>query len=548
MAGNGDVEKLFDLNKIYAIVRKNWIVLKADRSRMIMMLLMPLVMILVFGYTSGEIPKHTAAAIADYDNTPTSHVVISQLESNDLFSITRMVGTQDEGKQMLENGDIKILFIIPQGFGSDIAAGRTATLSVIVDESNPTIAQVTTASTQAFIQQLSIGLTAQRVSTIAQQTQMLNQYLMSSRQALGTLPASSGESAMKSIGTNYLGIRYTDAQTDSRASSMTQNLRNTMGEIWDPNALVWEYENGSVFPTSGAFYDIMTLSDEQQVTLNQIAMYGAMRGTADKMALDAAGMYASSKNLYAEGISAARMNAVSANIIDSAAIQTSKIASGAQSIASEAIALNQIEPYGFGRPGLDFIIPSMLALIVFQGASMGMGRAIAGERQDGSLTRVFLTPTSNTTIIAGTLTFYTIFEIIRSSLIVFAAVLIFGVTIKGSLLDIFILIAIYAAGATGIGMVLSVLTRSQEQYQAAAAIITLPSMFLAGVFIPVETMPSALQGLTAILPITYAASALQGIMIKGFVLSQVMPDVIFLAAFAVLTLALSVKLFKRELI
>jgi ABC-2 type transport system permease protein len=514
---------------------------------MVMMLIMPLVMILVFGYTSGEIPKHTAAAIADYDNTPTSHMVISELNGNQLFSITRIVGTQDEGKAMLQDGQIKILFIIPQGFEDDIKAGRTATLSAIVDESNPTIAQVTTASTEAFIQQLSIELTAQRVSAIAQQTQALNQYLVNSGQVVGN-PVPSGESAMKSITGNYLDARYMAAQTDIETTSATQSLRNKLGEIFDPNALVSEYENGSVFPTPGDFYDAMTASDAQQVALNQMAVYGAMKGTADTMAMTATKMYASSEDLYMEGISAARMNAVSAKIIDSATLQAGKIAAGAQNIPSNAIALNMIEPYGFGRPGLDFLIPAILALIVFQGASMGMGRAIAGERQDGSLTRVFLTPTSNTTIIAGTLSFYTIFEIIRSSLIVFAAVLIFGVTIKGSFLDIFILIAIYAAGATGIGMVLSVLTRSQEQYMAAAAIITMPSMFLAGVFIPVETMPPALQGLTAVLPITYAAQALQGIMIKGFALAQVMPDVIFLAVFAVFTLALSVKLFKRELI
>jgi ABC-2 type transport system permease protein len=97
-------------------------------------------------------------------------------------------------------------------------------------------------------------------------------------------------------------------------------------------------------------------------------------------------------------------------------------------------------------------------------------------------------------------------------------------------------------------MVLSVLTRSQEQYQAASAIITLPTMFLAGVFIPIETMPPALQAITKILPITYAADALRGVMIKGFVLSQVVPDITFLAGFAIFTLALSVMLFKRELI
>ena len=544
MANNGDVEKLFDLGKIYAIIKKNWMVLRADNTRLIMMLFFPLIMILIFGYTSGEIPKHTAAAIADYDNTQTSHMVINELNGNQLFAITKIVGTQDEGKAMIESGQIKILFIIPQGFESDIKAGKTAKISAIVDESDPSVAQITISSTEAFIQQLSTEFTTQRIATMAQQMQSLSQQLGAAKRPL---PDTSGsESAMESIGTNYMDIRYTDAQTRGMVSSTTEAMKNTLGEIFDPNELVWEYENN--ISTPWGFYAAMTASDAQQPTLNQISVYDGMEGTADKMTLDATEMYASSREIYAQAISAAQTDAVSANIIASAGVQTGQIASAAQSIPSQAIQFVQIEPYGFGRPGLDFLIPSILALIVFQGASMGMGRAIAGERQDGSLTRVFLTPTSNTTIIAGTLAFYMIFETIRSSLIVFAAVLVFGVTIKGSLLDIFILILIYASGATGIGMVLSVLTKSQEQYQATAAIITMPSMFLAGVFIPVETMPPALQAVTKVLPITYASDALRGIMIKGFTISMVMPDVIFLAVFAIFTLALSVMLFKRELI
>ncbi len=546
MAGNGDVEKVFDLKKILAIIRKNWMVLRADRTRLVFMFFFPLVMILLFGYTSGETPKHIPAAIVDYDNSLTSHSVITELNGNQLFSITRIVGTQDEGKRMIEEGQIKILFVIPSGFEDDIDSGRTATLSVIVDESDPTVAQITTASTEGFIQRLSAQMTARRIAALSLAAAGLEDTLRSGRQAVDGMPTPSGEGEMRAISGSFLDSAYTAAQTDRSAAAAAERLGNTLGTIWDPNTLVWEYEHN--ITTRAAFYDIMTASDAQQPTLQQIALYGGMRGTADRMASDAAAMYSSSKALFADAAAAAQVKAVSADILDSATMQASNLASAAGSVPPEAIAFNQIEPYGFGRPGLDFLIPSMLALIVFQGASMGMGRAIAGERADGSLTRVFLTPTSNTTIIAGTLSFYMIFETVRSSLIVFAAVFLFGVTIKGSLLDIFVIITIYAAGATGIGMVLSVLTRSQEQYQATAAIITLPSMFLAGVFLPIETMPPALQGLTKVLPITYAADALRGIMIKGFGLGLVVPDIAFLAGFAIFTLALSVMLFKREMI
>jgi ABC-2 type transport system permease protein len=224
------------------------------------------------------------------------------------------------------------------------------------------------------------------------------------------------------------------------------------------------------------------------------------------------------------------------------------ISDDAQQATIAPLNLNQVDPYGSGRKGIDFLLPSILALIIFMGASSGLGRAIAGERHDGSLTRVFLTPTSNFTIISGTQLFYMLFETLRSSLIIFIAIALFGVTVSGSILDIIVIIALFAFGATGVGMVLSVLTRSQEQYMAISMLVSMPMMFLSGVFIPIQTMPPIFQGITAVLPITYAADALRGIMIKGFGLTQVIPDIVYLAFFGVFIFLLTILLFKRELV
>ncbi len=545
--GNNSVERALDIRKIYAIVKKNWMVISSDPLRLRTLLIFPLIMILLFGYTSGKTPKNIPAAIADYDNSAYSRMVQTQLYGNNLFSITRQVSSQDEGKAMIESGQVKILFIIPAGFGSDIQAGRTAALSVIVDESDPTIAQITRASTQAVIAGLSVQLTSARVAALSQKAQGLSRELGSSGGKLDAGDNRGDEQALQNTQAAVVKARYTASQTDSMVSATTLAMRNSLGSyLFDPNQIVYDYEQNK--SSAEAAYELLTASNAQGQVLSQIGLLKGLQGGTDALAQGAGGMYAASKTLYSDALMERSMVKVSAKIIDSAGKEAGEIADYASSTPASAISLNEIEPYGSGRPGLDFLIPSMLALIVFQGAAMGMGRAIAGERQDGSLTRVFLTPTSNTTIIAGTLLFYIIFETVRSCIIVAAAVLIFGVTIKGSLLAILAIIAVYAAGATGMGMILSVMAKTQEQYMALSMLVSLPSMFLAGVFIPVETMPAALQGLTKVLPITYAADALRGIVIKGFTLGMVLPDVAFLCAFALVMLALSVLMFKRELI
>ena len=178
---------------------------------------------------------------------------------------------------------------------------------------------------------------------------------------------------------------------------------------------------------------------------------------------------------------------------------------------------------------------------------MGMGRAIAGEKREGSLTRVFLTPTSNATIILGTLMFYMCFEIFRSSFLVLLAMNLFHIKIEGSLLAIFSVIVIYAGVAVGIGMMISSMVKSEEQYFAFSMLVSMPTIFLAGVFFPLQAMPKALQGMATLLPVTYAADALRGIMIKGFSIFTVSYDVFILVLFFAFVLGGCLIAFKREI-
>jgi len=537
----GSQEKLVDWKKILAIIKKNWMVLKKDSLRLRMLLMFPLIMIVIFGYTAGKVPTNVSGAVVDYDHSQLSAEVLSQIYANNLYSIKRVYSSQDEGRHAIESGEIKILFVIPQHFESDIYSGKTATISVIVDESDPTIAQMTRASTAAFVQGISDQIKAQRLAMISLQARQVQSYLNSM-----ALPQTDGSANLKSIQSTFLDASRTYAGTNTVLAGTVQDMQNAIGHVYDPNEAIATIKNNSADSKTSTFLFASSVSKQQAA--DQIIFYQGLQGSNAKLYADTSLIYAGSNAIYADYMVDQQALSMSGRAMSSASDTLEEIAANASMASSDPIVISMVEPYGSGRKGLDFLIPSIIALIVFQGAVMGMGRAIAGERRDGSLTRVFLTPTSNVTIISGTLLFYIIFETIRSSFIVFIAMLIFGVTIKGSIFSIVFIIAIYAAGATGVGMILSVLSKSQEQYMALAMLVTLPTIFLAGVFIPVETMPNAIQGATHVLPITYASDALRGIMIKGFELNLVVPDVIFLSAFAVLMLGLSVLLFKRELL
>ena len=548
MKGDHEKERALDFSKMLSIVWKNWLVMSRDKFRLVMLLLFPILMIAIFGYTSGVTPKYIPAAIVDYDHSNMSQMIMNKLYANQLFIIKYQVSSQDEGKKLIDEGQVKALFILPNGLQDAIISGQNPKIYAIFDQSDPTVAQITQASTQVFVQQLSQGMAQQRIAAAEGSVASAQRDLSAAKQTMTiVMDSQTVESAMSSANSNYKDAIYTSSQLTSSLSSTTQTLRNSVGYLLDSDQNQIVATSGNSFSDANAAMYALSSIDSHASTMAQIAAYQGIIGGVSKVTSDTNRLYASTTAVAAT--SAAKDAAVSAaySRVSSADNKLSETMSQLSATSSSQLSFSALQPYGV-HSGIDFIIPSMLAMTIFQGASSGLGRAIAGEKKEGSLTRVFMTPTSNTTIIVGTQVFYILLEIVRAVVLLFVAMILFGVTMRGSFLDMIPVLVVYVMGAVGIGMVLSVLTNSQEQYMALSMLITLPTMFLSGVFLPIQTMPPALQSVAKVLPITYAADAFRGIMIKGFGIAAVMPDLIWLTAFCLITMSLSVILFKRELV
>ena len=541
---NGAVERVIDTRKMIAIVKKNWLVLKGDNIRLLPLIIFPILMISLFGFASGNIPRHLPTAIADYDQTTFSREVADQLSGVDIFAVKYYVGTQDEGKRLLDSGLVKVLFVLPEGLESKVVAGEPAQIEVMVDESDASVAQTSKATAQSFVSRLSSQVAQRRLASVSAQATSARADLTMAKAALfaSTDTAQSGARAASSAA-YFRDATYQFSRGYKMSSDSAQGLKNSLAFLIDQNEIADSFTPASM---TSATIALLSTGDNQQSTLQQAGIYSLLGAYQAKIFSDAKLIYANSQQLTGIANRQATAAKVSVAFIGSADAKLEQGVEQADRVPS-LIELLVLEPYGYGRRAIDFLLPSMLAMIVFQGATMGLGRAVAGERKDGSLTRVFLTPTSNTTIIFGTQLFYVLLETVRSSFIIVAAIMLFGVTVTGNPLDIMIIIAVFSMGATGVGMVLSVLTHSQEQYMAVGMLVSMPIMFLSGVFFPIQTMPEILQVFAQVLPVTYAADALRGVMVKGFTLAQVMPDMLVLLAFALLMLVLSIVMFKREI-
>ena len=195
---------------------------------------------------------------------------------------------------------------------------------------------------------------------------------------------------------------------------------------------------------------------------------------------------------------------------------------------------------------IDFLVPAVLGMTVMMSCMMGMGATIAGERETGELARLFMTPTSVSTVIGGKIAAKLLIELVRAVILIVMAIILFNVSIKGGLLQTFLVLVVGALCFVGFGIMLSARTSTQEDYAQIVLPFSMPMMFVSGVFYPIETMPWILQKIAYIFPLTYLNDAMRAIMLKGMTLADVWLDLVVLLAFTLLFFIIGVKRFNRD--
>lgn len=527
-------EKLVDIRKIGAIIQKNFIVITRDKGRILPLMMFPVFMIMVFGFTSGNIPKHIPTAIIPYDNSMLSQRIQQEISNSDVFTIRKVLSTEGEGRTLLDKGEIKVLVEIPQNLQEKIDNGEDASITVIVDESDSSVSSISKQTLISIISGISKQLSIEKISYFQESVESSSEKLQNYNNGL----------------TNSYGIIV------QKASAAQSQVQSTNGVLQDyGNAL----ESSLAYPTPFAAAEIKYGQGNSSfgiTYLPETPAYLAAKGQIAVFKQSSSALSSADNNLQ-DAIQIAQQQDEKTKSLHSYKNFQDNVAAPANEIRKfsdqkpekllQPLSYAEKPAYGTGKRTIDFLIPSIIALTIFQGAVMGMGRAVAGEKRDGSLTRVFLTPTSNVTIVLGTLIFYIVFEIFRSSFLILLSMSLFSIKIEGSLLSVFLIVTIYAGVSTAIGMFISSLVKTEQQYFGMAMLVSMPTMFLAGAFFPIQAMPKALQALASFLPVTYAADALRGVMIKGFSIFTVSYDIFILVLFLAITLGACFMVFKRDI-
>ncbi len=164
----------------------------------------------------------------------------------------------------------------------------------------------------------------------------------------------------------------------------------------------------------------------------------------------------------------------------------------------------------------NFLVPGLIVLILIMTAVMSTAISIVREKERGTMEQLTVSPVQPFELIVGKTVPYLLIGLIAAGAILAASRLLFGVTVKGSLLDLGLVTLIFLIGCLALGVLISTLSDSQQVAFLVSVLLTLlPTFILSGFVFPFRNMPGIIQAISYILPGRYYLSALRSIMLKG---------------------------------
>ncbi len=124
-------------SRIAGLIRKEFTLISRDRGTIAMLVILPIMLLVLFGYAISLDPKHLPMAIVNYDNTPLTRAFISNLESSGYFTIVDNQRDLPNAREKLSSGKISFAIIIPADFTRHFIRGENPELLAEIDASDP---------------------------------------------------------------------------------------------------------------------------------------------------------------------------------------------------------------------------------------------------------------------------------------------------------------------------------------------------------------------------------------------------------------------------
>ena len=192
-------------------------------------------------------------------------------------------------------------------------------------------------------------------------------------------------------------------------------------------------------------------------------------------------------------------------------------------------------------------LPGIIAFIVMLVAVMLTSMAVVREREIGTLEQILVTPITPSEYILGKTVPYAAVGFGEILLVAAVGIFWFDVPFRGSLPLLLLSSALFLSTALGIGLLISTISRTQQQAMMTAFLYFMPAVLLSGFLFPIANMPRPAQWLTLLNPLRYYLVILREIFLKGTGVRVLWPQMAALLLLGGTMLIVAIRRFRKTL-
>jgi ABC-2 type transport system permease protein len=193
------------------------------------------------------------------------------------------------------------------------------------------------------------------------------------------------------------------------------------------------------------------------------------------------------------------------------------------------------------------VVPGLIGVILTMTMVLITALAVTREVERGTMENLLAMPLQPFEVMAGKILPYIFVGYIQVSVVIVAALFLFGVPMQGSYFDLSIALAAFIAANLAVGFTISTVASNQLQAMQMTFFFFLPSILLSGFMFPFRGMPEWAQWIGEVLPNTHFMRIVRGVMLKGNALPDMVDDLWPLIAFMLGAMAVALMRYRRTL-
>ncbi|MGU3414529.1 ABC transporter permease [Enterobacteriaceae bacterium C34A] len=192
-------------------------------------------------------------------------------------------------------------------------------------------------------------------------------------------------------------------------------------------------------------------------------------------------------------------------------------------------------------------IPGIIGSILSTTLILMTALAITRERENGAMENLLISPVTGLEVILGKITPYVIIGIFQSLMILIFAVFLFNIPLLGNVFLLIFVLILYIFLCLSIGISISSVAQNQLQALQMSSFYFIPSVMLSGFISPFISMPVWAQAIGSCLPLTYFIRLIKGLMLKGYTLMDLLPELLPLVGLTLVVILIGLKTFRQTL-